>query len=161
MVVAGGVGIAPFVLFCRRLSEAGRPGIVLLGGRSSPDLYLRDAFERFGMDVRVATEDGSAGRRGLVTGLLAAALADAGSPQLFSCGPAGMLRRVADVSASLDIPHQVSIERRMGCGMGCCLGCVVWAAPADGAPPEYLRSCTEGPVFDAARIRWEQDPHPL
>ncbi len=161
VIVAGGVGIAPFVLFCRRLAETGRRGIVLLGGRRRPDLYLRDAFEGFGMDVRVASEDGSAGHHGRVTELLDAALADAGRPQLYSCGPTGMLLRVAEAGADAGVPHQVSIERRMGCGMGCCLGCVVWARPPSGGPEEYLRSCTEGPVFDAGTIAWDQDPHPL
>ena len=161
VIVAGGVGIAPFVLFCRRLAEAGRRGIVLLGGRRRPDLYLWDTFERFGMDVRVTSEDGSAGQRGFVTELLDAALQDAGDPHLYSCGPTGMLLRVAEMATAADVPHQVSIERRMGCGMGCCLGCVVWASPPSGGSPEYLRSCTEGPVFDADRIAWDQDPHPL
>ncbi len=161
VIVAGGVGIAPFVLFCRRLAETGRRGIVLLGGRRRPDLYLRDTFEGFGMDVRVASEDGSAGHHGRVTELLDAALADAGRPQLYSCGPTGMLLRVAEAGADAGVPHQVSIERRMGCGMGCCLGCVVWARPPSGGPEEYLRSCTEGPVFDAGTIAWDQDPHPL
>jgi dihydroorotate dehydrogenase electron transfer subunit len=161
VIVAGGVGIAPFVLFCRRLAENGRRGIVLLGGRRRPDLYLWDTFERLGMDVRVASEDGSAGRRGYVTALLDAALADAGEPILYSCGPTGMLLRVAELATAADVPHQVSIERRMGCGMGCCLGCVVWARPAAGGPEEYLRSCTEGPVFDAATIDWDKDPNPL
>lgn len=161
VIVAGGVGIAPFVLFCRRLAESGRRGIVLLGGRRRPDLYLREVFEHFGMDVRVSSEDGSAGHQGFVTELLDAALADAGRPQLYSCGPTGMLVRVAGLAAAAGAPHQVSIERRMGCGMGCCLGCVVWAQPSRGGPEEYLRSCTEGPVFDAETIAWEQDPHPL
>lgn len=161
VIVAGGVGIAPFVLLCRRLAEAGRRGIVLLGGRRRPDLYLWDSFERFGMDVRVASEDGSAGHHGLVTELLEAALADADRPRLYSCGPTGMLLRVAEMAAAAGVPHQVSIERRMGCGMGCCLGCVVWAQPPSGGAEEYLRSCTEGPVFDAERIAWDQDPHPL
>lgn len=161
VIVAGGVGIAPFVLFCRRLAESGRRGIVLLGGRRRPDLYLRDTFERFGMDVRVASEDGSAGHHGFVTALLDAALADAGRPFLYSCGPTGMLLRVAELATAAGVPHKVSIERRMGCGMGCCLGCVVWARPPSGGPEEYLRSCTEGPVFDAETIAWDRDPHPL
>ncbi len=161
VIVAGGVGIAPFVLFCRVLGLAARRGIVLLGGRSRPDLYLRDAFEGFGMEVRAATEDGSAGHRGLVTDLLGPALADAGAARLYSCGPTGMMRRAAELASGGDTPHQVSIERRMGCGMGCCLGCVVWADPARGGAPEYLRSCTEGPVFDAGRIAWDRDPQPL
>lgn len=161
VLVAGGVGIAPFVLFCRRLAEAGRRALVLLGGRTAEDLYLRDTFAGFGMEVRCATEDGSVGRRGFVTDLLDRALADAGAPALYSCGPTGMLRRVAETGRAAGVPHQVSIERRMGCGMGCCLGCVVWAAPDAASPPEYLRSCTEGPVFDASRIAWDRDPHPL
>lgn len=159
VIVAGGVGIAPFVLFCRVLSERGRRAIVLLGGRSRADLYLRESFEGFGMEVRVATDDGSAGRRGFVTELLADALADAGTARLYSCGPTGMMRRAAELAGGA--PHQVSVERRMGCGMGCCLGCVVWAEPAGGGPPEYLRSCTEGPVFDAGSVAWDRDPTPL
>ncbi len=161
VVVAGGVGIAPFVIFCRELAEAGRRAIVLLGGRRAPDLYLRDAFREFGMDVRCATEDGGFGERGRVTALLPQALEDAGSPLVYSCGPTPMLIRVAEKAREAGIPHQVSIERRMGCGMGCCLGCVVWAAPEDGGDAAYLRSCTEGPVFDAERIVWDRDPHPL
>lgn len=161
VVVAGGVGIAPFVLFCRQLAEAGRGGIVLLGGRSRADLYLREEFERFGMDVRCATEDASFGRRGFVTELLPEALADAERPRVYSCGPTGMLLRTAELVRAAAAPHQVSIERRMGCGMGCCLGCVVWAGRRPGDPPEYLRSCTEGPVFDADSIAWDRDPHPL
>lgn len=161
VIVAGGVGIAPFVLFCRHLRETGRRALVLLGGRTGEDLYLRETFAGFGMEVRCATEDGSVGRRGFVTDLLDRALADAGAPALYSCGPTGMLLRVAETGRAAGVPHQVSIERRMGCGMGCCLGCVVWAAPDAGSPPEYLRSCTEGPVFDASRIAWDRDPHPL
>ena len=72
-----------------------------------------------------------------------------------------MLLRTAELARRAGAPHQVSIERRMGCGMGCCLGCVVWAGRRPGDPPEYLRSCTEGPVFDADAIAWDRDPHPL
>src|SRR5262245_54019294 len=65
VVVAGGVGIAPFVAFCRELEKRGTRALVLLGGRSAHDLYLRSEFESFGMDVRTTTEDGSYGQRGL------------------------------------------------------------------------------------------------
>ena len=74
-----------------------------------------------------------------------------------------MLRRVAEIASERKVPHQVSIERRMGCGMGCCLGCVVFThlpgqTEAEG---EYRRACTEGPVFEADHILWDRDPHPL
>jgi len=152
VIVAGGVGIAPFVAFCRALRAADRTATVLLGGRTEHDLYLRDDFEALGMDVRCTTEDGSFGARGRVTTLLDDALES--DVQLYSCGPTPMLVAVAGVARARRIPHQVSLERRMGCGMGCCLGCVVYTS-------EYVRCCTEGPVFDADTIDWERDENPL
>ncbi len=160
VIVAGGVGIAPFVAFSRALHRYGRRGVVLLGGRSRCDLYLLEVFKALDMDVRCATEDGSYGRKGLVTDLLQEALGDARPPMLYSCGPSPMLRRVAEIARPLSVPHQVSLERRMGCGMGCCLGCVVYMRTGDGVS-EYLRSCSEGPVFEADAVCWEHDPYPL
>ena len=165
VVVGGGVGIAPFLYFCHSLAQSGVMARVLLGGRQARDLYLKDEFVELGMDVVCSTEDGSDGHRGVVTDLLSKALEGPRPVQLYSCGPSGMLRRVAEMAAERNVPHQVSIERRMGCGMGCCLGCVVFvsgSAKQDGnGGGEYHRACTEGPVFDASRIRWDRDPHPL
>jgi len=159
VVVAGGVGIAPFVAFCRLLAKRGLAASVLLGGRSAHDLYLRSEFESLGMDVRTSTEDGTHGHRGRVTDLLANALERDEPMELYSCGPTPMLLRVAAMAKERGIRHQVSLERRMGCGMGCCLGCVVYVRTESGG--EYLRSCTEGPVFDAETVAWERDPYPL
>jgi len=160
--VAGGVGIAPFVAFSRALAERGRRAVVLLGGRTERDLYLREDFDALGMEVRSATEDGSFGRKGRVTVLLDELLADKAPEalELYSCGPTPMLVKVAAMARELRIPHQVSIERRMGCGMGCCLGCVVFVRAGETGG-EYLRSCTEGPVFDAETLEWDRDPYPL
>ncbi len=163
VIVAGGVGIAPFLCFCESLAQAGVVAKVLLGGRQSQDLYLKDEFAELGMDVACTTEDGSHGRRGVVTDLLTEVLDGSQPVRLYSCGPSGMLRRVAEIAAERKVPHQVSIERRMGCGMGCCLGCVVFThlpgqTEAEG---EYRRACTEGPVFEADHILWDRDPHPL
>lgn len=169
VIVAGGVGIAPFVAFCRALAADARPAIVLLGGRTEKDLYLRSEFEALGMHVRTTTEDGSYGRRGRVTAILEEVLASesADSIELYSCGPTAMLVKVAEMARTRGIPHQVSLERRMGCGMGCCLGCVVYLRSSSGGSrgssgkAEYVRCCTEGPVFDADAVVWERDPYPL
>jgi dihydroorotate dehydrogenase electron transfer subunit len=161
VVVAGGVGIAPFLGFCQKLARRNRRGIVLLGGRQAHDLYLREDFERLGMDVRCTTEDGSFGHKGLVTERLNEILSEKEPTRLYSCGPTGMLRRVADLGREHGTAHQVSIERRMGCGMGCCWGCVVFTQQTNENHGEYRRTCTEGPVFDADAICWERDPHPL
>ncbi len=165
VIVAGGVGIAPFVAFCRALASEKSNALVLLGGRTERDLYLRSEFESLGMEVRTTTEDGSHGRRGRVTEILRDVLASesADAIELYSCGPTPMLVKVAEMGRERSIPHQVSLERRMGCGMGCCLGCVVYqrsSGPA-GAGGEYVRCCTEGPVFDADAIAWDRDPYPL
>jgi len=161
VMVAGGVGIAPFVALAQWLAREGRAGTVLLGGRRAADLYLRDDFERMGMEVYCATEDGSAGTRGRVTALLHAAISGTGPSALFSCGPSAMLAAVAVWARERAIPHQVAVERRMGCGMGCCLGCVVLTKKPSDERAEYRRACTEGPVFDAAEICWDRDLHPL
>jgi dihydroorotate dehydrogenase electron transfer subunit len=161
VMVAGGVGIAPFLGFCQQLARREHKGIVLLGGRRAQDLYLREDFERLGMDVRCTTEDGSFGRKGLVTDQLSEILSEKDPTRLYSCGPTGMLRRAAEIGHEHGIRHQVSIERRMGCGMGCCWGCVVFTQHSNEDHGEYRRTCTEGPVFDADTICWERDPHPL
>jgi len=163
VIVAGGVGIAPFVCFCDSLARVGIVAKVLLGGRRSQDLYLKDDFAELGMDVSCTTEDGSFGRKGMVTDLLTEVLDESRPARLYSCGPLGMLRRVAEIAAERNVPHQVSIERRMGCGMGCCLGCVVFTRLPEETETEgeYRRACTEGPVFEADQIVWDRDPHPL
>ena len=160
VIVAGGVGIAPFVGFCRRLAASNKEATVLLGGRREHDLYLREDFEALGMCVRCTTEDGSFGHAGRVTDLLPELLEKTDSARLYSCGPTGMLLNTATVARRYAVPHEVSLERRMGCGMGCCLGCVVFVAQAE-RPSHYVRSCTEGPVFDADSVVWERDPFPM
>jgi dihydroorotate dehydrogenase electron transfer subunit len=159
-MIAGGVGIAPFIALSQELAATGRSGLMLLGGRARPDLYLLEEFERLGMEVQAATEDGSYGRPGLVTELLPEALSG-GPLHLYSCGPSAMLVRVAAFGFQRRLPHQVSVERRMGCGMGCCLGCVVFTRSTGESAGEYRRACTEGPVFRAEEIDWERDPCPM
>ncbi len=161
VIVAGGVGIAPFYGFCQYLARHDHRAIVLLGGRREHDLYLKEEFARLGMEVQCTTEDGSHGRKGLVTDLLAEVISGEGPYQLFSCGPSGMLKKAASLAMECSVPHQVSIERRMGCGMGCCWGCVVYTERPDEGQGEYRRACTEGPVFDAREIHWDRDPYPL
>jgi len=83
-------------------------------------------------------------------------------PRLYSCGPSAMLSSVAAIASESNVRHQVSVERRMGCGMGCCWACVVYMRGDDDAEGgAYVRSCTLGPVLDATRIAWERDPYPL
>lgn len=148
ILVAGGTGIASVYELARQALGSGAV-VVLLGARTRDDLMGIDDFEQLGVDLRIATEDGSAGERGLVTALLETALAESGEHRVYACGPTPMMRRCAEIAATLDRPCVVSLENNMACGFGVCLGC---AAPlAEGG---FALVCRDGPVFDAARVDW-------
>jgi dihydroorotate dehydrogenase electron transfer subunit len=158
LLVAGGYGIAPFLLFSQELRGAGQQPRVFYGGRSAADLQLRAPFDDLGIALVPATQDGSLGRRGLVTEALDAWLEHDRRPaELYACGPDAMMHAVARLGARRGLPVQVSLDPWMGCGVGTCLGCVVWTQRAGEARPKYRCACTEGPVFDADDVVWPGD----
>lgn len=153
-LIMGGVGAAPFPLLAGEMVAAGLRPRAFAGGRSADGLLCVDDFERLGVPVHVATEDGSAGHHGLVTGLLREHLANASAaPRLYSCGPTAMMRAVQEIAAADGLNHQVSLEAPMACGIGVCLSCVVRVGTE--GQWRYQRICREGPVFDAATLMWE------
>jgi len=154
-MVAGGVGLAPFVTLADALRPRGVRLTLFYGGRSSTDLFCLDVFEALGVRIVLATEDGSRGELGRITVPLDRQLQQAaGSVQLYACGPEPMLAAVARLAAKARRRCEVSVERTMGCGMGGCYSCVVQVHGSDGKP-HYVRSCTGGPVFDAGALVWE------
>ena len=160
-MVAGGVGIGPFVTLAEALQRAGTPRRLFYGARTAADLHCADLFPPLGVDVTAATEDGSQGDRGFITAPLERALRDTtaagGAITLYTCGPTPMMRAVADLAARYHVPCMVSLEQVMGCGMGGCYSCVVRVRQADRA--RFVRSCIDGPVFDAAAVVWEELAH--
>lgn len=155
LMVAGGYGIAPFYMLSRELVRAERPGRVFYGGRSVADLQLRELFETLGMPLVAATQDGSHGQRGLVTEPLEQHLDRAGAKvRLYACGPDAMLHAVAGIALRRGLPCEVSLDPWMGCGVGTCLGCVVWIQGEQEARARYRCACTEGPVFDSRTVVW-------
>lgn len=161
-MVAGGVGLAPFVSLAEALAARGTATTLFYGGRSQQDIYYESLFESLGVTLVVTTEDGSRGHRGRVTGPLEQALAartnGSGAPALYACGPTPMMRAVADLGARFDTPVFVSLEPVMGCGMGGCYSCVVPLKTLHGTH-HHVRSCIEGPVFDAATLVWDRLAH--
>jgi dihydroorotate dehydrogenase electron transfer subunit len=158
LLVAGGYGIAPFYLFSQELMRAGLQPRVFYGGRSAADLQLLELFEELGVPLQPATEDGSLGQRGRVTLPLEAHLdASSRASVLFACGPDAMLHAVARLAERRRLRAEVSLDPWMGCGIGTCLGCVVWIQTAGQERPRYRCACTEGPVFDAATVVWPGD----
>ncbi|MFA5042531.1 MAG: dihydroorotate dehydrogenase electron transfer subunit [Kiritimatiellia bacterium] len=160
VLVAGGYGMAALYLVARR---ARAKGIVFVGGKSANDILCADDFRKLGWTVRVATEDGSAGHKGLVTRILDAWLAKdlrGRTPEFFACGPNGLLKAVCQRASRRGWNGWVSMDRHMGCGLGACLACVQKVRKQDAAGKEtwaWARVCTEGPVFACRDIMWESD----
>jgi dihydroorotate dehydrogenase electron transfer subunit len=157
-MIAGGVGLAPFVTLGAALAARGTRTTLFYGARRAEELYCLDLFEAMGVSIVLSTEDGSRGARGRITVPLAEAL-DArplGNPvKLYVCGPTPMMRACAQLAHRHGRACDVSLEQVMGCGLGGCYSCVVLARGADGGAPHHTRTCIEGPVFDATRIVWE------
>jgi dihydroorotate dehydrogenase electron transfer subunit len=158
-MVAGGVGLAPFVTLAEALASRGTPATLFYGGRATSDLFREEIFERLGVRLVLTTEDGSRGERGRVTAPLARALADQPADRpvtLYACGPTPMMRAVADLGRRFNRPTFVSLEPVMGCAMGGCYSCVVPVRRTPSDPSShFVRSCLAGPVFDAALVDWD------
>jgi dihydroorotate dehydrogenase electron transfer subunit len=152
-LVAGGVGSAPLLLLGRELRAAGVAFDFYYGGRSSIDLARREEFaalaEASGGELVATTEDGSFGRKGLVTEPLAEALAGARYRGLYACGPMGLLARLARLAAEHGVAGEAALETPMGCGFGACLGCAVPLASG-----RYGLCCKDGPVFSLSAVVW-------
>ena len=160
LMVAGGIGIAPLPYLAETIAAPGSKGpfILWFGGKTSADLVCVQHFNDLDFAVQLVTEDGSKGRKGLVTGHLEKWLAqqDELPEVLYSCGPYPMQRSVAEMAARLGISSQLSMEALMGCGVGACLSCSLRCHPPEGAQdPHYANVCQDGPVFDGEEIVWD------
>jgi len=153
VLVGGGVGVPPLIFLADRLAKDGVSSEAFIGAQTADLLLGIEEFERDTDKLHPATDDGSAGHHGLPTELLKDRLARDTECEVYACGPHELLRAVAELTAEHNVPCQVCLESQMGCGLGACLGCVI-AAPAEGDGIEYVRVCTEGPVFDARRVVW-------
>ncbi|MFA7172089.1 MAG: dihydroorotate dehydrogenase electron transfer subunit [Kiritimatiellia bacterium] len=154
LLVAGAYGIAPLHFLASQLK---RSGVIMVGGRTAGDILATAEFEALGWRVAIATEDGTAGDKGLVTVPLVRELARfkaAGQAVvMFACGPDGMLRAVADLAYKNEVKAWLSLDKHMVCGVGACLACVQKLRREDGSA-WVGRVCNDGPIFEAASIIW-------
>jgi dihydroorotate dehydrogenase electron transfer subunit len=147
-LIGGGSGIAPLLPLARQLEAEGVPNIeIILGGKSAEQIICLEDFSDQGK-LLIATEDGSLGQRGMVDLYLKPT---ARYDMVYSCGPTPMMAAVARWAADSALPCQVSLEERMGCGFGVCMGCVCETKSADGHIC-YQRVCREGSVFAAEEV---------
>jgi dihydroorotate dehydrogenase electron transfer subunit len=126
---------------------------MVVGASTGSRLFGELVAKRLIGAVAVTTDDGSAGRQGRVTDVLPEAIERIGAEVVYACGPMAMLRAVGDVARAHAIHAQVAVEEAMACGIGVCMTCVLPVRGDDGQS-RFVRSCVEGPVFDADRVRW-------
>ncbi|HHW18148.1 MAG TPA: dihydroorotate dehydrogenase electron transfer subunit [Firmicutes bacterium] len=150
ILVAGGTGLAPMYPLVMSARKSGFTVSLFYGGRSLESLMDTDRFEQSGCEVHISTEDGSAGFRGVVTGLFESHLRNlSASDIVVACGPRPMLQRLKSMCGQRNIRLYVSLEERMACGVGLCKGCAV---KTSGNDPGYRHVCTDGPVFLADTV---------
>jgi dihydroorotate dehydrogenase electron transfer subunit len=154
VLVGGGYGTAPLYFLATELRLRRCRVDFVIGAASAGRLLDAMEAKRLGHSLTLTTDDGSAGRRGLVTDPLGDLLPRTGAGQVYACGPMPMLAAVSRAAAAAGVPCHVAVEEQMACGTGICFSCVLPVGP--GAPTRMARSCLEGPVFDGAAIAWAE-----
>ena len=141
LLLGGGVGVPPLYMLCKKLVADGKKVSVVLGFNTKDEVFCEEDFKALGAEVFVTTVDGSYGIKGFVTD----AMKEIDYTYFYTCGPEPMLKAIYKTSAT---SGQFSIEERMGCGFGACMGCSCKTITG------YKRICKEGPVLKKEEILW-------
>jgi len=151
IMVAGGIGLAPLIFLSHQMESSRK--ILLMGAKTADEIIPVDGLVSPGLEIEIATDDGTRGHHGVVTDLLESILSevDVGKAMVYACGPGTMLKKVSSICSARGVRCQVSLETAMACGVGACLGCAVLGKKKDG---KYYHVCKDGPVFDAEQIEW-------
>jgi dihydroorotate dehydrogenase electron transfer subunit len=144
LLVGGGVGIAPLIFLARKLD---RP-VLLIGGKTAEETFWSEFLEPYAEKIYITTDDGSVGRKGFTVQALPDILAENEITGISTCGPMIMMQGVAEIAAKEGIPCEVSMEKRMACSIGVCLGCT-FAGKSSG---KRYKVCADGPVFPAEEV---------
>jgi dihydroorotate dehydrogenase electron transfer subunit len=153
ILVAGGIGIAPFPALAEGIiRKCGKAPEVIIGARSRDLVMCEQDFRQMGCAVHLTTDDGSMGHKGFAHEALER-LSPAPGARVYACGPMPMMKAVSRLAMSLGVDCQVSLEAQMACGDGVCLGCVIESV-REKEGERMMRVCTDGPVFDASVVDW-------
>jgi len=153
LLVAAGYGSAPLLALGEEIKRRGGQIGFILGAPTVEQLYGVEQARALTQDVLVVTEDGSAGLPGPVTEPLAQAIRAIDATVVHACGPMPVLQAVTGIALDLGARCHTAVEEAMACGVGICMTCVLPVVGEDGVS-RFVRSCTDGPVFDGARVRW-------
>jgi dihydroorotate dehydrogenase electron transfer subunit len=154
ILAGGGMGVAPLMALAGNLKKKVKALYILMGSKSKKQLLSEQDFRDLTDQVLVSTDDGSYGKKGFVSDILLDVLNDTlderdlNRTTIYACGPNPMLKAIADLSFQKKISCQISMEQRMACGIGTCLGCVIKTKTG------YQKVCDDGPVFNSQEIIW-------
>lgn len=143
--IGGGIGVPP-MLYASKMKE--KP-VVITGFRNKDLVILQSDFRKDNCELYLTTDDGTAGEKAFVTDVLKRKLNDI--DEVCACGPSPMLKAIAEICNDANVPCQISLEERMGCGIGACLVCACAVRKNDGTE-DYVHVCKDGPVFDSKEV---------
>lgn len=146
VVVGGGIGVPPMCGVAAHFKKVK----AIIGFRSRDKVILEEDLKRIGADVTVCTDDGSCGYNGVVTAPLEEELQKGNTAVVYACGPTPMLKAVVNTAKKYNIPCEISLEERMACGVGACVGCA--CKINRGGESLVLRVCKDGPVFKGEEV---------
>lgn len=151
-IIGGGIGVFPLYELAKNAKNDGKNVNIYLGFRNKDFVVLEDEFKELANELILTTDDGSYSEKGFAIDFLKKDVEDGKIDCIFACGPLPMLKAVRNYAIEKNIPCQISLEEKMGCGLGVCLGCAVKTAESSSEKPEYVHVCKAGPVFEAKDV---------
>lgn len=145
-LIGGGIGVPP-MLYCAKTAD--NP-VVITGFRNKDLVILQEDFKKYTDELYLVTDDGTAGEKGFVTDILKKKIDEV--DEVCACGPMVMLKAIAEICKENGKPCQVSLEERMGCGIGACLVCACKTRTGENGGEEYTHVCKKGPVYKAEEV---------
>lgn len=151
-IIGGGIGVFPLYELAKCAHIENKSVNTYLGFRNKELVVLEDEFRKASNNLIITTDDGSYAEKGFAIDFLKKDIEDGKIDSIYACGPLPMLKAVRELAIEKDIPCQISLEEKMACGLGVCLGCAVKTAKSPKDAPEYWHVCKAGPVFQAKEV---------
>lgn len=151
-IIGGGIGVFPLYELAKCAKADNKNVTTYLGFRNKDFVVLEEEFQKVSNELILTTDDGSYAKQGFAINYLEEDIKNGKIDSIYACGPLPMLKAVQKLAIEKQIPCQISIEEKMACGLGVCLGCAVKTAKSPADAPQYLHVCKAGPVFNAKDV---------
>lgn len=151
-IIGGGIGVFPLYELAKSAKNENKNVNTYLGFRNKDLVVLENEFKEVSNQLTITTDDGSYAQKGFAIDFLKKDIEDGKIDSIYACGPLPMLKAIRELAIEKNIPCQISLEERMACGLGVCLGCAVKTAKSPKETPEYWHVCKAGPVFQAKDV---------